>query len=105
MRHLHAHGLIAKLPRTRRVRVTNYGRNVTGTTICLREHLFPNVYAGLRTYALSFFAKGREVTVKEPLHGIPSARWLSFASARTGVIVPSKAARTPAGAKRARALT
>jgi len=45
-RRLHAHGLIAKIPRTRRWRVTNYGRNVIGTTMYLREHHSPNVYAG-----------------------------------------------------------
>ena len=43
----HAHGLIAKIPRTRRWRVTNYGRNVMGTSLYLREHHFPNVYSGV----------------------------------------------------------
>jgi hypothetical protein len=46
-RRLHAHGLIAKIPRTRRWRVTDYGRKVMGTTMYLREHHFPNVYAGV----------------------------------------------------------
>lgn len=46
-RRLHAHGLIAKIPNTRRWRVINYGRNVMGTTMYLREHHFPNVYAGI----------------------------------------------------------
>ncbi len=46
-RRLHAHGLIAKIPRTRRWRVTHYGRNVMGTTMYLREHHFPNVYSGV----------------------------------------------------------
>ena len=46
-RRLHAHGLIAKIPRTRRWRVTNYGRNVMGTSLYLREHHFPNVYSGV----------------------------------------------------------
>ena len=46
-RRLHAHGLIAKIPRTRRWRVTDYGRKVMGTTMYLREHHFPNVYAGI----------------------------------------------------------
>jgi ribosomal protein S19E (S16A) len=44
-RRLHAHGLIAKTPRTRRLRVTSYGRSVMGTSLNLREHHFPNVYA------------------------------------------------------------
>lgn len=46
-RRLHAHGLIAKIPRTRRWRVTDYGRKVMGTTMYLREHHFPNVYSGV----------------------------------------------------------
>lgn len=46
-RRLHAHGLIAKIPRTRRWRVTNYGRNVMGTSMYLREHHFLNVYSGV----------------------------------------------------------
>ena len=43
-RRLHAHGLIAKIPRTRRWRVTDYGRKVMGTSLYLREHHFPNAY-------------------------------------------------------------
>jgi len=46
-RRLPAHGLIAKIPRTRRWRVTDYGRKVMGTTVYLREHHFPNVCAGV----------------------------------------------------------
>ena len=41
----HAHGLIAKIPRTRRWRLTRYGRNVMATSLYLREHHFPNAYA------------------------------------------------------------
>jgi hypothetical protein len=44
-RRLHAHGLIATIPRTRRWRVTAYGRQAMGTSLYLREHHFPNVYA------------------------------------------------------------
>ena len=44
-RRLHAHGLIAKIPHTRRWRVTGYGRQVMGTSLYLREHHFPNAYA------------------------------------------------------------
>jgi hypothetical protein len=44
---LHAHRLIAKIPRTRRWRVTNFGRNAMGTLMYLREHHFPNAYAGV----------------------------------------------------------
>lgn len=44
-RRLHAHGLIAKIPRTRRWRVTAYGHQAMGTSLYLREHHFPNVYA------------------------------------------------------------
>ena len=45
LRRCHAHGLIAKIPRTRRWRVTGYGRQVMGTSLYLREHHFPNAYA------------------------------------------------------------
>ena len=44
-RRFHAHGLLAKVPRTRRWRVTAYGRQVIGTSLYLREHDFPNAYA------------------------------------------------------------
>jgi hypothetical protein len=44
---LHAKGLIAKTPSTRRWRVTNAGRKVMGTTMYLRAHHFPNVYAAV----------------------------------------------------------
>jgi hypothetical protein len=44
-RRLHAHGLIAKIPRSRRWRVTLYGRRVMGTTLYLREHHFARAYA------------------------------------------------------------
>jgi hypothetical protein len=46
-RRLHAHGLIAKIARTRRCRVTNYGRNFMRTSLYLREHHFPNVYSSV----------------------------------------------------------
>jgi len=44
-RRCHAHGLIAKIPHTRRWRVTGYGGQVMGTSLYLHEHHFPNVYA------------------------------------------------------------
>jgi hypothetical protein len=40
-----AHGLIAKIPRTRRWRVTLYGRRVMGTVLYLREHDFVRAHA------------------------------------------------------------
>jgi hypothetical protein len=45
LRRFHAHGLIAKLPRTRRWRVTLYGRRVMGIALYLREHDFARAYA------------------------------------------------------------
>jgi len=39
------HGLIAKIPHTRRWRVTAYGRHVMGTSLYLRDQHFPNAYA------------------------------------------------------------
>jgi hypothetical protein len=44
-RRFHSHGLIAKLPRTRRWRVTLYGRRVMGIALYLREHDFARAYA------------------------------------------------------------
>lgn len=44
-RRFHAHGLIAKLPRSRRWRVTLYGRRVMGTALYLRQHDFARAYA------------------------------------------------------------
>jgi hypothetical protein len=44
-RRFHAHGLIAKIPHTRRWRVTGYGRQVMGASLYMREHHFPNAYA------------------------------------------------------------
>ena len=43
------HRVMAGSPRsrTRRWRVTHHGRNVTGTSLHLREHPFPNVYSGV----------------------------------------------------------
>lgn len=46
-RRLHVRHLSAKIPRTRRWRVTKYGGNVMGTAILLREHHFPNVYSNV----------------------------------------------------------
>jgi len=43
-RRCHAHGLIAKIPRTRRWRVTGYGRQLRGASIYQREHHFPSDY-------------------------------------------------------------
>ncbi len=45
-RRSHAHGLISKIPRTRRWRVTDYGHQAIGTSLYLREHHFTNVYSG-----------------------------------------------------------
>ena len=44
-RRFRAHGLIAKIPRTRRWRVTVYGRRVMGTALCLRHDDFPRAYS------------------------------------------------------------
>ena len=44
-RRFHAHGLIAKIPRTRRWRVTHYGWRVMGAAIYLREQHFLQTHA------------------------------------------------------------
>jgi hypothetical protein len=43
-RRCYAHGLIARIPRTRRWRVTGYGRQVMGVSLYLREHRFLGDY-------------------------------------------------------------
>jgi len=62
---VHAHGLIAKIPRTRRWRVTAYGRQVMGTSLYLRYHHFPNTYSKIAT--LIFFLDCEQVTEKESM--------------------------------------
>jgi hypothetical protein len=57
-RRLLAHGLEARLPRTRRWRVTSCSRSVTGTSMNLREHHFHNSYANT-TVCLLFFDKDK----------------------------------------------
>src|SRR5437870_8911216 len=45
LRRFRAHGLIAKIPRTRRWRVTIYGRRAMGTALYLRQRDFPRAYS------------------------------------------------------------
>ena len=45
LRRFRAHGLIAKIPRTRRWRVTLYGRRVMGAALYMRHHDFTRVYS------------------------------------------------------------
>jgi hypothetical protein len=42
---LHAHGLIAKVPRSRRWRVSLGGRRLMASAIKLREVAFPKLFA------------------------------------------------------------
>ena len=44
-RRFRAHGLIAKVPRTRRWRVTTYGRRVMAAALYMRQCDFPRFYA------------------------------------------------------------
>ena len=44
-RRLHAHGLIAKIPRSRRFRVSLAGRRTMSTAIKLREVAYPALFA------------------------------------------------------------
>jgi DNA-binding IclR family transcriptional regulator len=45
LRRLHAHGLIAKIPHSRRWRVSLAGRRTMTTAIKLREVAYPNLFA------------------------------------------------------------
>jgi len=40
----HAHKLIAKIPRTRRWRVTDRGRQIMAASLCLRDVAFPELF-------------------------------------------------------------
>jgi len=40
----HAHKLIAKIPRTRRWRVTDHGRQIMAASLCLRDVAFPELF-------------------------------------------------------------
>lgn len=44
-RRRYAHGLIAKILRTRRWRVTHYGHRFMATSLYLRNHHFPEAYS------------------------------------------------------------
>ena len=41
---LHVHGLVAKIPRSRRWRVTAFGYSVMATAVKLRQRDFPSLY-------------------------------------------------------------
>ena len=60
---IHAQGLIARIPRTRRWRVAHYGRYVMGTSLYPRKHHFPRRL--LRRRVLIIFAKNKELTAKD----------------------------------------
>jgi len=42
--HFHAHKLIAKIPRTRRWRVTDRGKQIMAASLCLRDVAFPELF-------------------------------------------------------------
>ena len=42
---LHVYGRVAKIPRSRRWRVTAFGHRVMGASVTLRQRHFPTVYA------------------------------------------------------------
>jgi hypothetical protein len=43
---LHVYGLVAKIPRSRRWRVTAFGHRIMSTSVTLRQREFPHEYAG-----------------------------------------------------------
>jgi hypothetical protein len=40
----HTHKLIAKIPRTRRWRVTDRGKQIMAASLCLRDAAFPELF-------------------------------------------------------------
>jgi hypothetical protein len=47
LKRLHAHGLIAKIPRSRRWRLSRRGRNLISTVLLLHEHRYPQLLTGV----------------------------------------------------------
>ena len=80
-RRLHAHGLIAKIPRSRRWRVSLAGRRTMSTAIKLREVAYPALFAAAAWGHRNIFVKNEESTNEEStrLHGGAFARGPSTA--------------------------
>jgi len=62
----HAHKLIAKIPRTRRWRVTNRGKRIMAAFLCLRDVAFPELFRNNAAAGL-ILQKNKEVIDKEPI--------------------------------------
>jgi hypothetical protein len=62
----YAHKLIAKIPRTRRWRVTDRGKQIMAASLCLRDVAFPELFrknAAVHFHTFNF----QNPTVKEVL--------------------------------------
>ena len=70
-RRFHAYGLIAKIPHTRRWRVTGYGRQVMGTSLYLREHHFPTTMPKLRHNVLRLMQRSHGKRIYSPKQNGP----------------------------------
>jgi hypothetical protein len=63
---LHVYGLVAKIPRSRRWRVTAFGHRVMGASVRLRQLHFPRALCrGRVRSAENFIAKSKEPTTEE----------------------------------------
>ena len=80
-RRLHAHGLIAKIPRTRRWRVTAYGHQAMGCVAVSARAPLPQRLRHSSS-GLIFFAKDKELTAKESTRAHTAGR--SHSSAASG---------------------
>src|SRR4029434_11091771 len=58
----HAHKLIAKIPRTRRWRVSDRGKQIMAASLCLRDIAFPELF-GKNTATCVLLQKNKEAAV------------------------------------------
>jgi hypothetical protein len=86
----HAHKLIAKIPRTRRWRVTDRGKQIMAASLCLRDIAFPELFRK-NAAAWVFLQKNKEVTDKESIRfrGVPGVAQRLFESPRVADQHPS----------------
>ncbi len=72
----HAHKLIAKIPRTRRWRVTDRGKQIMAASLCLRDIAFPDSFARmllLELLLISLFGY-QQITMAQPRQDPGTAR-------------------------------
>ena len=64
LRRLHAHGLVAKIPHSRRRRVSLAGRRTKATAIKLREVAYPSLFAAAARFVATSSRKTKKLRRK-----------------------------------------